>query len=222
MDKSISVKELEDSLFFWYYYLCWFQGYDIDNELNMDEALEVLQIDELAFANWKQQFFPASINNEILRSVQGELTEELSFHIQFRTHEIVFFLNDTYIGNLGGHFEAWFFTLDELKSFACFPLLFMLFLPMLGITTEQKQETHALIMQHLPALPALSDHATYIANCITNGLIMANGFIKQERVGQINTQNHSVRNINQYPTHTENIMTINKLLAKFVQKKRHE
>jgi len=218
MDKRISVKELDGNVFFWYYYLCWFRGYDAENELNIDEALEVLQIDTEDFANWEQLFFPPNTDDEILRYITEDLTEELSIHIQFRSNAIVFFLNDSYIGNLGGHFEAWFLTLEELKSFENYPLIFLLLLPMLGIPAVQTQETRSLIAKHLTTIPILADHASYITSCITNGLVMKSGFVRQTALGLTNDQNHSVRNINQYPSDKDDIIALNKILDQFVQK----
>ena len=218
MDKRISVKELEGNLFFWYYYLCWFRGYDTENELNIDEALDVLKIDAEDLANWKQLFFPLNTDDEVLRYIAEDLTEELSIYIQFRSNAIVFFLNDSYIGNLGGHFEAWFLTLEELKSFVKYPFVFLLLLPMLGIPATQAQETRSLIAKHLTIIPVLADHASYIASCVTNGLVMTNGFVWQNALGLINDQNHSVRNINQYPSDKDDIIALNKILEQFVQK----
>lgn len=217
MDKRISIEELEGNVFFWHYYLCWFRGYDAENELNIDEALEVMQIDTEDFANWKQFFFPPKTDDEVLRYITEDLTEELSIHIQFRSNAIVFFLNDNYIGNLGGHFEAWFLALEELKSFEKYPLLFLQLMPMLGIATDQQQETLTLVAKHLTAIPVFADHAPYIASCITNGLVMTNGFIQHDALGFINDQNHSVRNINQYPAGKEDFTVLNRILKQFVQ-----
>ncbi|GAA4177357.1 Imm19 family immunity protein [Sphingobacterium ginsenosidimutans] len=218
MDKRISVNELEGNVFFWYYYLCWFRGYDAENELNIDEALDVLKIDVEDLVNWEQFFFPPNTDDEVLRYIAEDLTEELSIHIQFRSNAIVFFLNDNYIGNLGGHFEAWFLTLEELKSFVKYPFVFLLLLPMLGIPAAQAQETRSLIAKHLTIIPILKDHASYIASCITNGLVMTNGFVRQNALGLTNDQNHSVRNINQYPSDKDDIIALNKILEQFVQK----
>ncbi|WP_343565825.1 Imm19 family immunity protein [Sphingobacterium sp.] len=219
MDKRISVKELEGNVFFWYYYLCWFRGYDTENELNIDEALEgVLQIDAEDLANWKQLFFPPNAADEVLRYIAEDLTEQLSIHIQFRTNAIVFFLNDCYIGNLSGHFEAWFLTLEELNSFGKYSLMFLLLLPMLGISAAQAQDTQSFIAKYLATIPTLADHAPYIASCITSGLVMTNGFVQQNALGLTNDQNHSVRNINQYPSNKDDITALNKILEQFVQK----
>ncbi|WP_223580108.1 Imm19 family immunity protein [Sphingobacterium sp. GVS05A] len=218
MDKRISIKELERNVIFWYYYLCWFRGYDTENELNIDEALDVLKIDAEDLANWEQLFFPPNTDDEVLRYIAEDLTEELSIYIQFRSNAIVFFLNDNYIGNLGGHFEAWFLTLEELKSFEKYPFVFLLLLPMLGIPAAQAQETRSLIAKHLKIIPILADHASYIASCITNGLVMTNGFVQQNALGLTNDQNHSVGNINQYPSDKDDIIALNKILEQFVHK----
>ena len=118
----------KNKTFFWYHYISWFRGYDEDLELNMDEVLDKsLDIDSEEFDKWHSTFFGKED-----KFIGGKLAENLSFCIELLEYERAFFINDIYIGNLGGHFVAWFFTLDELLAFDKYKYLFLLMLPMAG------------------------------------------------------------------------------------------
>lgn len=218
MNNQITLNDLENNTFFWYAYICWFRGYDEVNEINIDEALEVLEIDPKELAAWENDFFLRSEGDEHTRYISGKLNEQISFFIEFQEFEIVFFLNDIYIGNLGGHFEAWFFTWDELLAFQKFDHLFLLFLPMAGIEEHQTEEARIVISNHLKTIPKFEKNAEYIANCILNGLKIEGEFFEQNEVGIVNNQNHSVRNIEKYPSYAEDVTKLNGILKDLVEK----
>ena len=218
MNNQITQKDLENNTFFWYAYICWFRGYDDVNEINIDEALEVLEIDPKELAAWENDFFPRSETDEFTKYIGGKLNEQISFFIEFQEFEIVFFLNDIYIGNLGGHFEAWFFTWDELLAFQKFEHLFLLFLPLTGIEEHQIEEARIVIGNHLKTIPKFEKNAEYIANCILNGLKIEGQFFEQNEVGIANNQNHSVRNIEKYPRYREDVIKLNGILKELVEK----
>jgi len=108
MNNEITIEEIRENTFFWKFYLCWFRGFDEKEELNIDEAVEVIKTNEIDFYNWERQFFNHESIEENPRYFTGNLTENLNFAVEFQEYEINFFLNDIYIGNLGGHFESWF------------------------------------------------------------------------------------------------------------------
>lgn len=218
MNNQITQKDLENNTFFWYAYICWFRGYDDVNEINIDEALEVLEIDPKELAAWENDFFPRSETNELTKYIGGKLNEQISFFIEFQEFEIVFFLNDIYIGKLGGHFEAWFFTWTELLTFQKFDYLFLLLLPMTGIEGHQTDEASIVISNHLKTIPKFEKNAEYIANCILNGLKIEGQFFEQDEVGIVNNQNHSVRNIEKYPRYREDVIKLNGILEELVEK----
>jgi len=143
----------------------------------------------------------------------------MSFQIEFRENEIVFFLNEVYIGNLGGHFEAWFLTWDELLAFDKYPSLFLLLLPMTGVELQQTELAKELIKKKLQNIDVFEKNATYITYCIVNGLVMEQPFVNSE-IGLINSQNHSVRNIEEYPDYKEDVKELNVTLRKFVETER--
>ncbi len=203
----------ENSLFFWYSYLSCFRGFDDKKELNIDDVLqEVLLINEDDFNIWYKNFF--TDNGKDIKYIQGQLNEDISFTIEFHKYEILFFINDEYIGSLGGHFEAWSLTLEEISYFQKFDFVFLLLLPMLGITKNQFDFTKKLISKNIKLIPELELHSDYIAECIANGLIMSGEFYIHKEIGIVNTQNHSVRNITKYPEYKKSIIKLNKMLKK--------
>jgi hypothetical protein len=219
MDKQITQKDLKDNTFFWYAYMSWFRGYDDINEINIDEALEVIGIDKEKLAEWERQFFPQNKDEDIVRFIEVKLNENITFSIEFQDNEIVFFINDIYIGNLGGHFEAWFLTWDELLAFQQFDYLFLLLLPMTAIDKHQIEDAKSIIQTHLKIIPKFEYHVEYIAQCILNGLTIDETFFVQNGVGIVNSQNHSVRNVDKYPRYREDVKELNMTLKKLVDEK---
>lgn len=219
MKKQITQNDLKNNTFFWYAYISLFRGYDEVNEINIDEALEVLEIDNKELSVWEKEFFPQREGDEFTRYIGGKIDEDLSFFIKFQDCEIVFFLNDIYIGNLCGHFEAWFLTWDELLVFRQFEHLFLLFLPMTRVEKHQTDEARLIIQNHLKTIPKFENNTEYITKCILNGLVIDGQFFIQSEIGIVNNQNHSIRNIEKYPRYKEDVMKLNGVLKKLVEKK---
>lgn len=216
MNKQITREDLKDNTFFWYSYISWWRGYDEAKEINIGEAIEVIEINQEEFRKWEKQFFPQNKDAQAIRFIGGKLTDEISFCIEFQNTEIVFFINDTYIGNLGGHFEAWFLTWDELLAFQQFEFLFLLLLPMTAIETHQTEQARMMIQNHLKTIPKFENHAEYIAECILNGIIIEKPFFVQNGIGLVNHQNHSLRNIEKYPRYQDDVIKLNAILHKFL------
>ncbi|WP_294959535.1 Imm19 family immunity protein [uncultured Flavobacterium sp.] len=212
MNRQIQIEELTHNTFFWKYYFCWSRGYDAKEEINIDEVLEIVETDEAKAYEWEWKFFNQNDIEENPRYVAGKINDDLNYAVEFAEYEINFFLNDIYIGNLGGHFEAWFFTLDELLSFEKYPNLFLLFLPMAGIQESEKEILKPIIVKQLNAIPEFETHSAYISDCILNGLVMQSAFLEIQDIGWTNTENHSVRNLTDYPRYTEEIIKLNKVL----------
>ncbi|WP_324024604.1 Imm19 family immunity protein [Maribacter sp. BPC-D8] len=202
---------MENQTFFWFSYFSWFRGFDEINELNIDEALaNVIQVDTDKINKWSETFF-SSINGK-QRFIGGKLSKNLSFQIEFLEEEITFYINEQYIGNLGGHFEAWYLTLDEISVFEKYDFIFLLLLPMVGITKNELDFTKELISKNLKSIPKFKNQSEYISECIANGLVMHGEFYTDEKIGIVNNQNHSVRNINKYPDYRENVLKLNNTL----------
>jgi hypothetical protein len=216
MNTTIQIKELSHNTFFWKYYFCWSRGFDEKEEVNIDEALEVVEINETEAYEWERIFFNYDDIEENPRYLAGRINDNLNFAVEFAEYEINFFLNDIYIGNLGGHFEAWFFTLEELLSFEKYPNLFLLFLPMTGISEDQKAILKPIIVKHLNTIPKFDAHSNYIADCLLNGLIMQSPFEEIEKIGLTNNENHSVRNVKAYLRYQEDVIELNKILKQYL------
>lgn len=216
MNDSITAAEITDNPSFWHYYFCWFRGYDAINELNMDDALEGVTTAESELDAWHNRLFSSNDADKTVKALGGTLNQDLRFDIEFQENEIVFFLNDVYIGNLGGHFEAWFLTLDELIYLDKFNLLFLLLLPMTAIEKRQQAVAKILITEHLKIIPLFDEHAEYIAECILAGLIIDKNFSTIDGVGIVNSQNHSVRNIEKYPRYIDEVKALNLVLDSLI------
>ena len=212
MNNEIIKEEIRENTFFWKFYLCWFRGFDDKKEINIDEAVEVIETNETDFYNWERIFFNHESIEENPRYITGNLRDNLNFAVEFQEYEINFFLNDIYVGNLGGHFEAWFLTLNELLAFEKDPIFFLLLLPITGIQENQKSVLKPIITKHLECIPKFESHSEYIANCILNGLIMDSTFQETDGIGITNNENHSVRNIIKYPRYQEDVKELNKIL----------
>lgn len=217
MESLITREEIQaNRLFFWWYYFSWFRGGDRQKEFNMDQVLEQsLGLDPGDLDKWYQSFF--DFDKGDIRYLGGQLEEGLAFQIEFHQAEIVFFINEEYIGNLGGHFEAWTLTLDELRYFQKFDYVFLLLVPMLGISQAELAETKALIQAYLDQIEELKGQSDYIATCITQGLVMEGDFYLDPEVGRVNRQNHSVRNISKYPQYKASLISLNQILAKYTR-----
>lgn len=218
MIAEITKQELQQNPLFWYVYLCWFRGYDKEKEISMDEVLSVLGINQDNVFQWEKQFFNEDELGDDNRYMTGKLNDLMSITIEFEKYEINYFLNDQYIGCLGGHFEAWFLTWDELLAFDSYEYLFLLLLPMTGVESHQVAVTKPYIARKLGEIPLFSEHADYLATCIVNGLLIEGVFSAQSNIGTVNKENHSVKNIEKYPRYEESVILVNSALEKFMGK----
>jgi hypothetical protein len=216
MNQNHQVAEQEISFSnvrFWHWFLLLFRGFDEEKELNLDEAIqEAVGLDPYnkELAAWYQSFL-LSENNSI-RNYQFSISADIWVDIQFAQEQINYYLNDLYIGNLGGHFEAWFFTLEEFLSFQLNDQHFLLLLAMLGVEPQQTLDAKIQISKRLNNIQTFQGQQDYIANCIVNGLRMGQEFYQDEQIGISNRQNHSMRNVELYPDGLEQIKTINLIL----------
>ncbi|WP_029905429.1 Imm19 family immunity protein [Prevotella sp. 10(H)] len=226
-DKLLCKKDIGyDNLNFWYYYIMGFRGFDEEKELNMDDAIrEVINFDQYVpdFKTWYNNFLPEDDADkegyfENPKEIAGRLTDEMGFAIEFHLSETIYYLNNYYIGNLGGHFEAWFLTLDELLAFDKYDFLFLLLLPMAGIEETEKEYAVSLISERLKKISMFAGQSDYIAGCIANGLVIEGKFYDEPQVGVACHTNHSVRNVLKYPRYKDDVIELNKSLKAFVDK----
>lgn len=224
----LTKKDIEfDNLNFWCFYILYcFRGYDDQKELNLDDAIrEAVDIDKYvpSFNDWCNEFFPKEKADrdglfENPKTIEGKLTDDMSFAIEFHLFEITYYLNDIYIGNMGGNFEAWFLTLKELIAFDEYEMLFLLLLPMAGVEKNERELAESLISKKLKQIAMFAEQSDYIAKCIVNGLMVDNPFYTIQNIGTVSNTNHSVRNITKYPRYKEDVLELNKALKAFVEK----
>lgn len=213
------------NLRFWWYHICYgYRGCDPEKELNLDEAIiELINYKNIIpdFDDWYDTFCPKNKADEngILQSpnsIEVKLADTMRFAIDFHVGETTYYLNDIYIGNQGGHFEAWFLTWDELLTFERYrEEYFLLLLTMTGITAVQRPQALERISQSLKQIPLFAEHADYIADCICNGLIIEGRFEEISGVGLTNIQGNSVRNVVKYPRYREDVVALNASLKEF-------
>ena len=212
---------------FWWFYIMAYRGFDDEEELNLDDAImEVIDEDSVVpdFSQWMETFCPKDGvdnegNYENPNVIAGGLTDEMNFAIEFHGWHINYFINDIYIGNIGGHFEAWFLTLEELLTFDKYDYLFMLLLPMTGVEESEREMIEKLICKKLEQIEFFKGHEAYIAQCITNGLVMEDKFEETPDIGLTSNENHCVRNISKYPRYKDDVIALNKVLRNFVKGK---
>ncbi|MEN7550006.1 Imm19 family immunity protein [Rapidithrix thailandica] len=169
-NQLLTKKDIEfDNLNFWHFYISYcFRGFDEQKELNIDEAIrEVVDIEKHIpfFKDWYDEFCSDEVGTvENPKVIAGKLTEDISFAIEFHSSETTFFLNSKYIGNQGGHFEAWFLTLKELISFDKYEKLFLLLLPMTGVEENKRELAESLVSKKLKSISMFAKQSDYIAN----------------------------------------------------------
>jgi hypothetical protein len=230
-NKLLTKNDIEfDNLNFWYYYILPFRGGDDQKELNLDDAIrDVVEIKKYVptFKEWYNEFCPKEKADsdglfENPKVIAATLTEDIRFAIEFHLGETTFYINNIYIGNLGGHFEAWFLTFKELMAFDKYEMLFLLFLPMTGIEENERELAEALVSEKLKSISMYAEQSDYIAKCIVNGLIVDKPFYTIQDVGIVSDTNHSVRNITKYPRYKDDVVELNKALETFVEKQKRQ
>jgi len=228
-NQLLTKKDIEfDNLNFWYYYILGFRGCDDQKELNLDDAIkEVVDVKKYvpSFNDWYKEFCPKEKADrdglfENPKVIAGKLSNDIKFAIEFHLSETIFYLNTIYIGNLGGHFEAWFLTLKELIAFDKYEMLFLLLLPMTGVEENERELAETLVSEKLKSISMFAEQSDYIAKCIVNGLIVDNPFYTIQDVGTVSDTNHSVRNITKYPRYKDDVIELNKALEAFVEKQK--
>ena len=214
---------------FWWYYIITYRGFDDDKELNLDDAIQgVVDAEKVVpnFVPWYRAFCPMDDADddgcfENPHFISGDLGG-ISFAIEFHSWQTVFYINDIYIGNQGGHFEVWFLTVRELLVFDRYDsqFLFLLLLPMVGVEEHEREQMEQLVCEKLKAVTLFAGHEAYIAKCIVNGLVIEGAFTQMEGIGVTNGQNHCVRNVEKYPRYTDDVTAVNQALYNFLTNKR--
>lgn len=220
-NKLLTVKDIPfENLNFWWTYFLNFRGYDEDRELNLNDVIEYelkIQPNLAGYGEWYDNFYPEGLEDEDgyyehPYTAECSLFNKIKLKVVFHCWHTTFFLNNLYIGNIGGHFEAWFFTYDELKQLANSEIAFLLLLPMVGVTQNRFADLQKDVAGILKKFRFFKDNCNYIAKCMVNGLVINGSFEEDKRYGIISNVNHSVRNIGKYPRYQENVIQLNGIL----------
>ncbi|WP_178372179.1 Imm19 family immunity protein [Chitinophaga jiangningensis] len=148
------------------------------------------------------------------------LNEEVTLYAEFRPHETVYFFNDTYLGNTGGHFHLSLFSWEELKAITAKAahnesLLFLLLLPLTVGNVEEQAEIEAAIAQHLQntSLELSGEQLELITQFLTRHLIFEdheqNVFELLKNVGPVINRKHSERSRQK---EDEDILPVNEII----------
>ncbi len=209
---------------FWWNYLLLIRGYDDKRELNFDEVV-VTNVNPKKivpnFGKWYQEFYPDKVDEDGEYESPNYITLNLSddhvFVIEFQPEETNYYLNDRYLGNMGGEFEAWFLTWKEIQLFEQFECGFLLALPMLALLPSERKIAQTIIENQLKTLQMFDGKETYLAKCLVNGLIIKGKFEEVGGIGLTNTMDHSVRNIKKYPRYKEDVVAMNQTLTNLLK-----
>lgn len=132
------------------------------------------------------------------------LNGQVTFYAEFHPHETVYFFNDTYLGNTGGHFHLSLFSWEELKAITekatqNRSLLFLLLLPLVVGNAAEQAEIEAEIAQHLQqtSLQLNAEQLGLITKFLSRHLIFEdheqNVFEELKNVGPVINRSHSER-----------------------------
>lgn len=193
---------------FWWFQLVFSYPYASDHELemNFDEVME-----DSGYAITTR--FSA-------RSFEIAITGALKLEIEFLEEEISYYLNGFNIGNISGHSNIAFLTWNELQRLSNNnQVLFLLLLPVTGIEEQEREAILPFIAEHLKEIGIKDEHKAQFANCLVNGLVVADdNFETLSDVGITSNSKHSLRNYNRYEQYQDaqdcqqGLIRLNKLL----------
>jgi len=130
------------------------------------------------------------------------INEQVTLVVEFHTYEVVYFLNEVFIGNSGGHFMLSLLSWEEFQKIVEVggddTMLFFLLLPFVVGTKDQKEEIKKEIENRLQSTAFSAVHIPVIACHLVHHAIFeedeASMFYDDPELGKIGKRNHSVRN----------------------------
>lgn len=130
------------------------------------------------------------------------INENVKLYVEFHPNEAIYFFNDTYLGNTGGHFHLSLLTWRELMKIVNHDkenpsLLFFLLLPLAVGTQLEKAEIELEIRKHLSHTVLNPEHFSMISKFLCRHIIFEdnemNIFEEKDGVGLVCNRNHSER-----------------------------
>lgn len=150
-----------------------------------------------------------------------EINDQVTLFAEFHAYNTVYFFNDIYLGNTGGHFHLSLFSWTELKEIIANDKsesspLFLLLLPLTIGNESEREEIESRILDCLKqtALELNEDQLDQMTRLMSRHLIFQdrekNILIHQEHLGLVTCRNHSERNLKQVD---EDLIKINEIIS---------
>lgn len=200
---------------FWLYYMasefCW--AVDDDAEMMFSDWL--VERNDFPSDKWYHDFTGADKEPWDGTTLGLKLNDNITLAIEFHANGTVYFLNDTYIGETGGHPYLSIFRWQEVKAitegkdYSAF-----LMLPLVVGKKSEEEEIGVYIKKILCALTFIDDKdVEYITTCLLTHIIVdENSFEEDAEFGIICTRNHSTRNPKSNNNTLEDIQNLNNLI----------
>ncbi|MGN7823673.1 Imm19 family immunity protein [Chitinophaga sp. 22536] len=178
-----------------------------DDELEMTLTDYLPEIFDMPAGEWLDELTGPAEGDWKGYTYMHRLNETVTFYAEFHPHETVYFLNDTYLGNTGGHFHLSLLSWEELQAIVNNDrtdpsLLFWLLLPLAVGKESEQSAIAAAIGEHLKAtaLDLQDEQRRMLTNFLTRHLIFpdeeSNVFEYKTGIGLVTSRNHSERNRN--------------------------
>lgn len=129
------------------------------------------------------------------------INEQVTLVAEFHPFEVVYFLNDVFIGNSGGHFMlsllSWQEFLKVVEVGGDDAMLFFLMLPFVVAAKGEEQQIRKEIEKRLEHMAFRAEHIPVIAGYLVHHAIFkeddAEMFYEDPELGKVCKRNHSVR-----------------------------
>lgn len=168
-----------------------------------------------------------SNNNEIEpwngTTIRLKLNEKVTLFVEHHPFETIYFFNETYLGNTGGHFHLSLLTWHEFLQIVQHrekeTLLFFLLLPLVVGSNSELPTINAEIEKRLKELPFKQDHIHTIAKYLCNHCVFEDDedrmFLEDPKKGTVCKRNHSQRNPEK---DTQDIINVNVAILSAMEK----
>ena len=148
------------------------------------------------------------------------INAEVTFYAEFHPYNTIYFFNDTYLGNTGGHFHLSLLSWTELRQIVANDKherspLFLLLLPLTIGKESEKKDIADTIAEELQqtALQLTKEQLEEVTKFIGRHLVFKDQgehvLTYKEHIGLVTSRNHSERN---HQHKTEELVSINEII----------
>lgn len=135
-------------------------------------------------------------------TIKLKINDKVTFFVEYHPFETIYFFNDLYLGNTGGHYHLSLFTWDEFLQITGKrekeTLLFFLLLPLVVGAKQERAAIKQEIESRLQELPFQKEHVPVIAHYLVNHCSFEDDgdrmFLESPKAGTICLREHSERN----------------------------